>query len=103
MQKNKFLSMLGIAKRAGALLMGHDAAVGAIFSGKAKLMLLASDLSERAKRDIKITVQKHNARLPVIEADITIAEIGAACGYKAGILAVSNAEMSKKLISLANE
>lgn len=103
MQKNKLLSMLGIAKRAGAVSMGHDAAVHSVFSKKAKLLLLAADVSERSKRDMRITAEKQFGSLPVIEADITIDEIGSACGYKAGILTVNNAEISKRIISLINE
>lgn len=95
--------MLGMAKRAGALYTGHDAAVNAIFAKKASLVVLAADLSQRAKRDMRITAEKHGAALPVIEADLTIAQIGEACGIKAGILAVCHAEISKRLISLANE
>ncbi len=103
MQKDKMLSMIGIARRAGALIAGHDAAVNAVFSGKASLIILASDLSPRAKRDMRIIAQKHGGGLPVAEAEITIAEIGGICGINAGILAVCNTEISKKLILLANE
>ncbi len=103
MQKDKLLSMLGIAKRAGALSMGHDAAVNAVFSKKAKLILLSNDVSERAKRDMLITAEKHFAGLNVLQADITMDDIYGACGYRAGILTVNNAEMSKKFISLINE
>lgn len=103
MPKDKLLSMLGIAKRAGALSMGHDAAVNSLFSKKAKMVLLACGVSERAKRDMRITAEKHFAGLPVLQADITMDEIYGACGYRAGILTVNNAEMSKKIISLINE
>ncbi len=103
MQKNKLLSLLGMAKRAGALSMGHDTAVNSVFSKKAAVLVLASDISERSKRDMHITAQKHYASLPVVEPDITIDEIYSACGYKAGILTVNNAEMGKRIVTLINE
>lgn len=103
MQKNKLLSLLGMAKRAGALSMGHDAAVNSVFSKKAAVLVLAADISERSKRDMRITAQKNFADLPVAEPDITIDEIYSACGYKAGILTVNNAEMGKRIVTLINE
>lgn len=52
---------------------------------------------------MRITAQKHFADLPVAEPDITIDEIYSACGYKAGILTVNNAEMGKRIVTLINE
>ena len=103
MQKNKLLSMLGIAKRASALSMGHDAAVNSLFSKKAEAIVLACDVSQRAERDMRILAEKHGSGVCVFRADITMEEIFLACGYKAGILAVCNPEFSKKIISLINE
>lgn len=38
--KNKLLSLLGMAKRAGALSMGHDSAVNSVFSKKRQCLCL---------------------------------------------------------------
>lgn len=70
---------------------------------KAAVLVLAADISERSKRNMRITAQKHFADLLVAEPDITIDEIYSACGYKAGILTVNNAEMGKRIVTLINE
>ena len=47
MNNAKWLSMLGLARRAGKLAMGHDLALQSVRDGKAQLVLTAS---RRAKR-----------------------------------------------------
>lgn len=64
MQKNKLLSMLGLARRAGALSMGHDMAEKAVYASKAKLLLFADDASERVKKEFSVTLEKIKAIFP---------------------------------------
>ena len=45
MNERAFLSFLGLAARAGAVVSGFDACREAIFSGSAKLILMEADLS----------------------------------------------------------
>ena len=40
------LNFLGLCKRAGSLVTGEDGALGAVRSGEAKLLLLASDAAQ---------------------------------------------------------
>ena len=47
MPNQKVISMLGLARRAGRLSMGHDMAQHALFGHKAKLLLFCSDVSPR--------------------------------------------------------
>lgn len=103
MEKSKILSVLGLARRAGRLSMGHDMAVKSICSGKARLLIFANDTSERVRNELKLTIRKNNAALPVYIADISISEIHFSCGYKAGIITVDDENFSKKIISLLNE
>ena len=48
--KNQVLSLLGIARRAGRLSLGHDAVDEALKKREAKLILLARDVSARRHR-----------------------------------------------------
>ena len=41
------LNFLGLCKRAGSLVTGEDGALGAVRSGEAKLLLLASDAAQK--------------------------------------------------------
>lgn len=100
MQTNKILSLLGMARRAGALAAGHDAAVNAVCSGRARLIVLCCDLSERSKRDMRIVAGRHEPKPPVEEIPVTMAQLEASCGIRAGILAVQNQDMATGLLSL---
>ncbi len=48
--EDKALSLLGLMRRAGALQIGEDKAIDAVHSGKVRLLLLAEDASDRARR-----------------------------------------------------
>ena len=49
----KALRMLGLARRAGKLILGSDASADAVRGGKAYLAIMASDASDRTKKLIK--------------------------------------------------
>lgn len=100
---NKLLSMLGIARRAGRLSMGHDMAAKSIASGKARLLLFANDISERAKKDMLFFIEKQRRDIPVVNLTQSIDEIHFALGYKAGIITVDDENFAKKIESLLNE
>lgn len=103
MQKDKILSMLGLARRAGALSMGHDMAEKAVYASKAKLLLFANDASDRVKKEFSITLEKQKSNIPVYTLPASISEIHYSCGYKAGIITVNDSNFSSKIISLLNE
>lgn len=48
--RNKLINMLGLAKRAGKLSGGETAVLEAIRSGKAELVLIATDASDNTKK-----------------------------------------------------
>ena len=48
----KLLSLLGIARRAGRLSVGFDAAAESMKKGKSYLLVLAGDISERTSGSI---------------------------------------------------
>lgn len=83
---NKLLSLLGLCRKAGMLAIGHDAAKEALRSKKAFLCLLASDVSDRLKKE----AQTICTDIPVIYLDISMTELGAAIGKKAGMLAIKD-------------
>lgn len=102
MDKNKTLSMLGMARRAGKLSMGHDMALKALLNKKAKMLIFANNSSERLQREFKVTMEKNNINVQIFTPDISIAEIHFSCGYKAGVITVDDENFSKKIISLLN-
>lgn len=102
MEKNKVLSMLGLARRAGKLSMGHDMALKALCEKKAKMLIFANDSSERLQREFNVAIEKNKIDTPVYVIDVSIDEIHFSCGYKAGVITVNDENFSKKIISLLN-
>ena len=52
-ERERFLSFLGIARKAGKLSMGADEACKAMETGRVRLLLLAQDLSPRSERRMR--------------------------------------------------
>lgn len=100
MEKSKLLSVLGLARRAGRLSMGHDAALGAVAEKKAGLLLFACDSSQRLRREFEVFIEKRKMSIPVFTVDITIEEIYSSCSGKAAVIAVNDENFCKKIISL---
>lgn len=103
MNKEKTLSMLGLARRAGKLSMGHDMAEKALRSGKAELLIFAADSSERIYREFEHLISKKNIKVKVQKPDITMNEIHFACGYKAGVITVDDMNFADRIVSLFSE
>lgn len=103
MLKDKALSMLGLARRAGRLAMGHDMAEQSILKGKAKMLLLCSDTSPRLCREFEKTLAVNNINIPVYQADITMAEIHFSVGYKAGVMTIEDENFTKRIIELLEQ
>ena len=95
--------MLGLARRAGKLSMGHDMAQHALFGRKAKLLIFCSDVSPRLVAEFEKTIELHHFKVKVIKTDITIDEIYFGVGYKAGCMTVNDENFDKKIISLLNQ
>ena len=48
--KEKVFGMLGLARRAGKIIFGSDAAEKAVRGGRAQLVIMAEDASDRTKK-----------------------------------------------------
>ncbi len=73
----KFFSALGLAQKAGKLASGDTAVQTAVKSGKAVIILLASDAAENSKRSIT-NLAKSN-EVPLYEC-VSRREMGSAIG-----------------------
>lgn len=103
MTTKKYLSMLGMARRAGKLAMGHDMAQKAIREHKAKLLIFTADVSDRLVREFEVFCDRFNPNLISLTIDETIDEIHMALGYKAGVITVNDENFSKRIIELINQ
>ena len=95
--------MLGMARRAGKLSMGHDMALGAVKGGKAKLVVFASDISPRLIKEFEHACAAVKQQPPCIQIDETINDIHCMLGYKAGVLTVDDINFSTRIYELIRE
>ena len=97
---HKLLQLLGMARKANRLSLGHDAALGAVLAKKARLCVFASDASERLEREFTRAARDYEDELKIIRIPFTIQEIRGAVGYKAGVLAVNDDGFAKAVRKL---
>lgn len=98
----KIFGMLGLARRAGKLIYGSDAAVNAVCSGKAKAVILAADASDRTKKLMRNKCASFET--PLFEVEAGCEELGKKLG-KSGIsvLGISDINFAKAIINLINK
>ncbi|MBD8497105.1 L7Ae/L30e/S12e/Gadd45 family ribosomal protein [Paenibacillus arenosi] len=63
--KNKVLSQLGLAQRAGKLVSGDDIVFKAIRNSQARLVIVAGDASENTKKKFKDKCNTYNVPLVI--------------------------------------
>lgn len=85
---SKILTLLGFARKAGRLAVGTMACEQSVTRKKAHLVLIASDISDKSRKEIKFLCEKHGAS--VADASFTIDDMTQAIGTKAGIVAVQD-------------
>lgn len=102
--ENKVSGILGIARRASKLSLGHDAAETAIKDFKAKLCLVAVDASDRLKEEFTHICENTNGRTPLIITAYTMDEIGMCLGSKkTAVLTVDDLGFAQKTENLIRE
>ncbi len=76
--RDKALKLLGLMRRANAIQPGEDRAGEAMQAGKARMLLLASDAADNARRRAEHLV--NGRRAPLVELPFDRAELGGALG-----------------------
>lgn len=95
--EDKSLGLLGLMRRAGALEIGEDNSALTVKSGKAKLLLLSSDVSESARR--KAEGFCYGRSVQIVSLDITREAMGAAIGLRTcSMLAVTDIGFANALM-----
>lgn len=87
MNNNQILTLLGFAAKAGKLSFGTHATEWAITSGKAKLVVIAEDISKKTVKEIRFEADKKNVPVFVI-CGVGIEELSHRVGKNCGIVAV---------------
>ena len=105
MKKTVNLGLLGIARKAGYIEAGEEMVYTSVTSGKAKLVLTASDLGNSSKRKVKSMLRHSNVIW--LEIPVTKEELGLAVGRGGtGIVSVTDvgiaASFTEKLTDLGD-
>lgn len=100
---DRLLSLLGIARRAGRLAVGHDASIEAIVKNKAELCILCADASERLKKEMRHACTYKGKSVACLTLDCDILTLSGAIGTKAAVLCVNDKGFAGKIASLHNE
>ena len=80
MQMNKFLSNLGLAKRANKIIFGFDEVVKCVDMGKAYTVFVTSDASSNTLRRIQNVIREYDIKVTTVP--FTMYDIGDAAGRK---------------------
>lgn len=99
--KDKALSLLGLARRAGKLEAGFDAAAISAREKRARLLLAARDVSDKTFKNLRYEADR--AGIPAVRLEAEMEETGRACGVKAGVLAVTDEGFAKALLGMTEE
>lgn len=86
MSNHPVLSRLGFARKAGKLSFGFAASKEALSKGKARLIIIASDISQKSEKETRFFAKN----IPVVRIESTLEEISAAVNFRAGIVAVND-------------
>lgn len=96
--KEKFLSILGLCRRAGKLTWGYDQVIEAVKEGKAVGIIVACDISDKTFKNIKFETDKKG--LDILRTEIPQEELSFYAGVRAGVYAVSDSGFFKRLCEL---
>ena len=84
---NKLTGLLGIARRAGHILIGFDAVRAALLANKTRLVLLAADCSEKTEKELRFAGQDKDCPIIAVAADK--AALAAALGLQKPVAVVA--------------
>ena len=102
MQSKKYLSLLGLARRADKLTMGHDMVLDSVKKNKSGLLIFSSDISSRLVREFETAAERYKPDLPLVSIDETMDEIHSALGYRAGVISVNDINFASRISELIN-
>ena len=99
---DKTLTLMGFAAKAGRLCYGMNAAVGAVISHKARLVLCACDVSEKSRKELSFHCNKNSVQLLIFDG-FDMKTVSDAVGRKCGIISVNDSGFADALLKAYKE
>ena len=94
----KILGLLGLATKAGKTVFGTEACLSAIEKKKIKLLLIATDSSEKTKSNFKNVCKMNNVLIYEI---LDIEKLSNAIGKQnKAVIGITDANFSKAIVSI---
>lgn len=84
---DKFLALLGFAAKSGNISFGANNVKESLKRKKAKLVIVANDISEKSRKEIRFFAE--NAQIELINVNYDIAALSHATGKKGGIISIN--------------
>ncbi len=98
MNKKDAMGFLGICRKAGKLLCGHDVVKESIISSQAQLVMLSCDASERLEREMRHACTYNGKCIPVLRTAFTMEDFGAAIGKKSAVFSVTDTGFATNIL-----
>ena len=95
---DKLLSLLGLCRRAGKIVLGNDPVIDSINQRKAKLVIVASDSSKNTAKGVLSTAHRNNVSAQVVP--YTKDDISLAIGKYTAVLCILDDGFAKKAQTL---
>ncbi|MBQ4128207.1 MAG: ribosomal L7Ae/L30e/S12e/Gadd45 family protein [Ruminococcus sp.] len=95
---DKLLSLLGLCRRAGKLVLGNDPVIDSINLKKAKLVIVACDCSKNTAKGVLSTAHRCNVCAHVVP--YTKDDISLAVGKYSAVLSICDQGFAKKADTL---
>lgn len=96
----KIFSLLGFARKAGKISLGHDAVISSIVHNKAKLCIVSEDGSDRLKKELEHACNYDNKAIPYYEIPCNGAVLSKAVGQKMTTLTVDDEGFASAILKL---
>ncbi len=95
---DRLLSLLGLCRRAGKIVLGNDPVIDSINLNKAKLVIIASDCSKNTAKGVLSTAHRSNTKAYII--DKTKEELSLALGKYTAVLSITDMGFAKSVEKL---
>ena len=98
----KLLRLAGLARNAGKVEIGEAKILAAARSGKARLLIIASDVSPRTRKNAVILAEESN--FGILSIECTKAELGQSLGFATcAIAAITDSGFAKAIKKAASD
>ena len=86
----KILPLLGFARRAGRLSLGHDAVIQSVVKNRAKLCLASESASSRLRGELEHACAYNGKNIPFFVLPCGMEELSKAVGQKVSVVSVDD-------------